>query len=263
LAQLLFWTDYFILSRYATSAELGVYAAAIRLAQALVLFLIAVNYMFSPYVADLYARGERDRLNGLYQSLTRWMVAGTVPILLVLSILPGVVLRLFGGGFASGATALRILLIGQFVNVATGSVGFILVMVGRTGWDLTVYALSFALDAAVAFALAPHLGARGAAIAQMVALVVSNGLGLYLVWRFVRIQPFNRHYVRLAIPAVAAGAVMLALHLALRRSAWPVDLVVSAGAGLLVYVAVLLAVGLTPGERSAVGRLVGLARPAS
>src|SRR5439155_8049604 len=200
LSQLLFWTDYFVFSRYAKGPELGVYAAAVRVAQALVLFLTAVNYMFSPFVADLHERGERDRLDGLYKALTRWGVAGTVPLLLLLIIVPGPVLRVFGGSFAAGTAALRILVIGQAVNVAVGGVGFILIMVGRTGWDLAVYASSFVLDLAVAFALAPHLGARGAAIAQAVTLVVSNAARLYLVWRFVHIQPFNRYYARLALP---------------------------------------------------------------
>jgi O-antigen/teichoic acid export membrane protein len=253
LAQLLFWTDYFVFAHYAHGRpELGVYAAAVRVAQALVLFLIAVNYMFSPFVADLHARGERQRLDGLFKALTRWIVAGTLPILLLLVVVPGPVLRIFGGNFASGTTALRILLIGQAVNVATGSVGFILIMVGRTGWDLTVYASSFVLDLAVAILLVPHLHAEGAAIAQATTLVLSNGARLYLVWRFLRIQPFNRHYVRLAIPAVSAGAVMVAAHLALRRGAWPVDLAVTGATGTLVYAAVLLAAGLTPTERGAV-----------
>src|SRR5712691_9703778 len=97
LSQLLFWTDYFVLSRYVQGAQLGVYAAAVRVAQALVLFLIAVNYMFSPFVADLHARGERDRLDGLYKALSRWTLAGTIPLLLLLLIVPGPVLLIFGG----------------------------------------------------------------------------------------------------------------------------------------------------------------------
>jgi O-antigen/teichoic acid export membrane protein len=234
-----------------------VYAAAVRVAQALVLFLIAVNYMFSPFVADLHARGERERLDGLFKTLTRWVVAGSLPILLLLLIVPGPVLHLFGGEFESGTTALRILLIGQAVNVATGSVGFILIMVGRTGWDLAVYAASFALDLVVAFALVPHLGARGAAIAQAVTLVASNGARLYLVWRFVRIQPFHRHYARLALPAAAGALAMLGTHALLRNAGWPIDLLVTGGVGTVVYAAGLLAVGLTPAERGALRRVVG------
>src|SRR5437899_8815531 len=67
LSQLLFWTDYFVFSRYAKGPELGVYAAAVRVAQALALFLIAVHYMFSPFVAALLASGERERMDVLYQ----------------------------------------------------------------------------------------------------------------------------------------------------------------------------------------------------
>jgi O-antigen/teichoic acid export membrane protein len=260
LAQLLFWTDYFVFAHYTRGAALGVYAAAVRVAQALVLFLIAVNYMFSPFVADLHARGQRERLDGLFKALTRWVVAGTLPILLLLVIVPGPVLRVFGGGFQSGTLALRILLIGQAVNVATGSVGFILIMVGRTGWDLAVYAASFLVDLAVAILLVPHLHAEGAAVAQATTLVLSNGARLYLVWRFVHIQPFNRLYLRLAIPAGAAGIVMTAAHLALHRGGWGVDLVVTGVVGVLAYTLVMAVAGLAPAERDAIRRLAGLVR---
>jgi len=259
LSQLLFWTDYFVLAAVGniSDAQLGVYAAAVRVAQALVLFLIAVNYMFSPFVADLHARGERDRLNGLYKALTRWTLAGTIPLLLLLMVVPGPVLQIFGSAaFVAGTTPLRILLIGQTVNVAVGSVGFILIMVGRTGWDLAVYAGSFLLDLVVALLLVPHFGANGAATAQTVTLTVSNTVRLILVWRFVRIQPFSKAYARLAIPAAVGFVVMVGVHLALRHAAWPVDLILTGAIGTVAYVAVLLAVGLSPTERAAMKRIL-------
>lgn len=257
LSQLLFWTDYFVFSRYAKGPELGVYAAAVRVAQALILFLTAVNYMFSPFVADLHARGERDKLDGLYKALTRWVVAGTVPILLLLIIVPGPVLKIFGGSFESGTGALRILLIGQAVNVAVGSVGFILIMVGRTGSDLVVYAASFLIDLGLSFLLAPRFGAEGAATAQAVTLMVSNTARLWLVWRFVHIQPFNRHYFRLAVPASLTAVAMIAVHVALRHGSWPVDLVGTGVVGGGVYLVTLLAFGLAPAERRAIKAVLG------
>ncbi|MDP8956328.1 MAG: oligosaccharide flippase family protein [Actinomycetota bacterium] len=259
LAQLLFWVDYFILSRYVESAELGIYAAAVRVAHAIVLFLIAVNYMFSPFVADLHARGEREQLDGLFKLLTRWVVAGTIPILLLLAIVPGPVLLLFGGQFDQGTTALRILLIGQAVNVAVGSVGFILIMVGRTGWDLAVYAASFALDVLLAFVLAPRFGAEGAAVAQAVTLALSNLARLYLVWRFVRIQPFDRHYARLALPTILAALVMIFSRVVLPDVGWPAELVTVGLIGVVVYAAALFTVGLSADERGAIANFARLA----
>lgn len=258
-AQLLFWTDYFVLSRYVPAGTLGVYAAAVRVAQALMLFLVALNYMFSPFVADLHARGERERLDELYKALTRWTLAGTMPLLLLLLIVPAQVLLIFGGGFEPGTTALRILLIGQIVNVGVGSVGFILIMVGRTGWDLSVIAASFLLDLVLSFLLAPALGPQGAATAQAVTLITSNTLRLYLVWRFLGIQPFDRHYVRLAVPAAVAALAMIAAHALLGGAAWVVDLAGTAAAGMAVYAAALLLFGLTPSEREAVRRILRLA----
>jgi O-antigen/teichoic acid export membrane protein len=131
--QLLFWTDLFVVTRYVVEADVGIYSAALRAGHVVVLLLTSVNLMFSPYVADLYNRGEMARLDRLFKTLTRWIVAATLPALLLLAVAPEAALRVFGAEFAGGSTALLILLAGQFVNIATGSAGFVLIMAGRTG----------------------------------------------------------------------------------------------------------------------------------
>ena len=88
-----------------TPNDLGVYAACVRVALAMVLFLTAVSYVFSPFVADLHARGEREKLDALFKSITRWTVAGTIPILLLMLLAPAAILQLFGGeNFTAGTT---------------------------------------------------------------------------------------------------------------------------------------------------------------
>ncbi len=258
LSQALFYTDFAVLSHKLPAGDpsLSVYAAAIRVSQALVLFLTAVSYMFSPFVADLHERGERGRLNGLFKAITRWTVAGTIPLLLLFLIAPGPVLRVFGGGYDQGTAWLRILLIGQIVNVSVGAAGFVLIMVGRTGWDLLVYATSFLLDLSVAIALVPHLGPKGAAIAQATTLVFSNALRLALVWRFVRIQPYDRHYLRLAVPAAIGAVAMIGVHSALAGPKWGLDLLGTGLVGGVVYYTAFLLFGLSPAEKGAVMRVL-------
>jgi O-antigen/teichoic acid export membrane protein len=255
LSQLLFWTDLFVLARFADSSEVGVYAAAVRAAQVILLFLISVNYVFSPFVADLHARGERPRLDALFKSLTRWMLAATLPIFIVLAVVPGTALRLFGEGFGAGRTALLILLAGQLVNVATGSVGFILIMVGRTGWDLVINAAAVVGSATAAALLVPRYGIEGAAVAGAVTLAVSNLCRLVLVWRFLRIQPFTSDHLRLLVPTAAGAIAAWLVHTLLSGTSWPVDLSVTAAVGAAAYGTTLLAVGLPSGERAAALRL--------
>jgi len=257
LSQGLFWIDYFVaasigLGTSVTEAELGVYAACVRVALAMVLFLTAVSYVFSPFVADLHARRETEKLDGLFKSITRWTVAGTIPLLLLMLLAPAAILRLFGGSdFTTGTTALRILVIGQAINVSVGAAGFVLIMAGRTGWDLTVYAVSALLDLILSLILVPKFGINGAAAAQAITIGLSNWLRLALVKRFVGIFPWDKPYARLAFPAAACAIAMLAAQAVLPGRKWLLELIGIALAGAIVYVPVLLRFGLTEGERVA------------
>jgi O-antigen/teichoic acid export membrane protein len=254
-SQLIFWTDFFVLSALSSSepaigaADVGIYGAALRAAQSLFLFLTSVSLTFSPFVADLHHRGEREKLDGLYKMVTRWTLAATIPVLLVLAILPGPVLHIFGGDFTQGEDALRILIIGMIVPVLVGTVGFILIMVGRTGWDLLVYLAGFAIDIGLAYALIPSLGIRGAAIAQAATLSFSALARLVLVRRFVSIWPFDRHFLRLIGPTAIGVAVMVGVDLLIPDARWLSDLLIAGGLGCVAYLAALVTFGLAPSER--------------
>ncbi len=261
LSQAIFYTDLAVLSHYLNDHDprVSVYTAAIRVAQMLVLFLTAVSYMFSPFVADLHERGERDRLNALFKQITRWTLGGTVPLLLLLLIAPAPVLHVFGGAYGSGSAWLRVLLIGQIVNVSVGAAGFVLIMAGRTGWDLAVYASAFLIDLVVATVLIGflHMGPVGAAVAQSIALVFSNTVRLWLVWRFVHIQPYDRYYAKLLIPTAIGAVVMLVVHAALSGPKWGIDLLGTSLVGGAAYYVALVIFGLTPPEKAMVARVLG------
>ncbi|MDH4112283.1 MAG: polysaccharide biosynthesis C-terminal domain-containing protein [Actinomycetota bacterium] len=264
-SQLIFWTDLFVLSLLssgqgaAAESHVGVYSAVLRAGQALFLFLTSVSLTFSPFVADLHHRGEGGKLDDLYKQVTRWTLAATIPVLLVLAIMPGSVLRIFGGDFVEGEAALRILIIGMVVPVMVGTVGFILIMAGRTGWDLLVYVGAFAIDVGIALALARPdvLGIRGAAIAQATTLTFSAIARLFLVRRFLDIWPFDRSYLRLVVPTLIGAAVMVLAHAVLPEAKWLVNLLLSAALGTGAYAAAMLVIGLKPNERTTALRLAG------
>ena len=260
--QLLFWTDLFVLTRYATETEIGVYSAALRSGQVLLLLLTSVALMFSPFVADLHSKGETQRLDGLYKTLTRWTLVATMPVFLLLAIAPSGVLQIFGAEFAGGETALLILILGQFINVATGSVGFVLIMVGRTGWDLVVQAASLTMNLSLAFWLAPRYGMEGAAIANAATFAASKWWRLALVRRFVGIWPYDRQYLRLVVPTLIGGAVMWLVH-SLVTAGYLVDLILTGATGTAAFALAYLAVGLAPAEKREVLKLIEKVRGSS
>jgi hypothetical protein len=99
------------------------------------------------------------------------------------------------------------------------------------------------------------LGMEGAAIAGALTMALSKLARLWLVWRFVNVQPFDRDYARLVVPTVAGLALGIAAHLALAGAAWAVDLAGTAAAVVAGYVPALLLFGLPAGERRTALRL--------
>jgi O-antigen/teichoic acid export membrane protein len=261
LAQALFWADLFVLAHYQQGSALDSYAAAGRISQLVLLFLTSANLIFAPFAADLHARGERERLDGLFKRATRWALAGTLPAAIVLAVAAPQALQAFGPGYDQGSTPLRIMLAGQTVNVATGGVAFVLIMVGLTGLDLVDNLIAAVVLVALAAPLASAEGPTGAAVASAVALSGVNGLRLWQVWQRVGIQPFDRAYARLLIPAAGCAAAAVAVHALTGGGRWWITLAATVAAGLAAYVA-LLPAGLPVPERAEVGRWLRRARAA-
>jgi O-antigen/teichoic acid export membrane protein len=254
LAQALFWADLWVVGAYVDGAHVGTYAAVGRVSQVLLLFLTSVNLLFSPFAADLHARGERERLDALFKSATRWALAATLPVVIVLFVAAADVLAAFGPRYAGGEEALRILLAGQLVNVATGSVAFVLIMVGRTGLDLVDNLIAVALLVALAAPLSSAYGIEGAALSSAIALSAVNLLRLVQVSRLVGIQPYTRDYLRLALPAVACALAAVAVHAALGSAAWYLALAATTAAATIAYLA-LLPAALPAAEQQALYRV--------
>jgi O-antigen/teichoic acid export membrane protein len=263
LAQSVFWVDLWVLAAFEHGTELDAYAAAARISQALLLFLTSLNLVFSPFAADLHARGERERLEELFKRSTRWALGATLPLLIVLFVAADDVLQAFSSRFEAGEEALRILLVGQAANVATGSVGFLLIMTGFTGLDLLGSALGAGLLVALAIPLTDAYGIEGTAIAAAVSVAAVNVLRLAQVRQRIGIHPYEGAYVRLALPAAAAALAAVGAHAALSDGAWWVSLAATGAACAAAYGA-LLPFALSAGERAAlvapVGRVLGLRR---
>jgi O-antigen/teichoic acid export membrane protein len=255
LAQAVFWADLWVLAAFERGTDLDAYSAATRISQGLLLFLVSVSLVLSPFAADLHARGRRERLDRLFKSSTRWALTATLPLLIVLFVAADDVLHAFSGRFEVGEGALRILLVGHTINVATGGVAFILIMAGFTGLDLLDNALGVALLVGLAFALTGTFGLDGTAAAAAVSIAVLNLLRLVQVRQRVGIQPYERVYLRLALPAAASALAAVTAHAVFSGRSWWASLVATAFCGLLAYVA-LLPLALPERERAVVAAYV-------
>src|SRR5579864_151444 len=243
-------TDKIVLGYYLEPRRVGVYAVATALVGFVPIALQSVNQIFSPTIAELYATGKHALLQQLYATLTKWILMLTLPLALVMIFLARPLMTIFGKGFESGASVVVIGTIGQLLNCAVGSVGYLLLMSGNQTRLIQIQVWNAALMIGLSLVLVPRLGILGAAIASAVTVITTNLSSLAAVFRTLRLFPYNAGYRKLVPPLFILSAVLAALFVVSPRihSPWAIALL-----GLTLaygsFMGTLLLVGLEPEDR--------------
>jgi O-antigen/teichoic acid export membrane protein len=248
-------TDKVFIGYYRNARELGIYAVAAAVVAYIPIALQSVNQIFAPTIADLHTRGERQLLGRLYQTLTRWVLAFTLPLALVIMVFAKPLMRIFGAGFEAGWLVLIIGTIGQLVNCGVGSVGILLLMSGNERRLIKVQVAAAVATVALGLALVPRWGIVGAAVASAAANVLTNTWNLVQVRRLLGFLPYNRSFLRLLL-STAISAIVVLFSEAMLRGAVPAW--TSIAVGLLLAYAAFLGVSLARGL-DADDRLIGRA----
>lgn len=176
------WISTIVLGIIGDSRDVGLFSAAYRTAMLVSFVLVAVNSIAAPKFAALYQINNISALKKVAQSSTRMMILMAAPILIAFVLFPENVMALFGAQFREGSTILVILSVGQFINVATGSVGYLLIMTGRQ--EEMCWALLICAAACLVFniILVPIFGYNGAAIATAITVAGQN----VMLWLIVQ-----------------------------------------------------------------------------
>jgi O-antigen/teichoic acid export membrane protein len=100
-------------------------------------------------------------------------------------------LDLFGSGYDAGVPVVLVLTATMLVASAIGMVDVVLIMAGRTRWNLGNALAALAVNVVLDVLLIPVLGLLGAAIGWAAAILLKNLLPLFQVWRSLGLHPFG------------------------------------------------------------------------
>lgn len=180
--QLVMWSGQLVAGIFVSDpAQIAQLAVARNTASLISFILQAVNNVSAPRFATMAAEGNMEALKKYARNSTRLMTIIALPITLILCLFPGKVLSLFGNDFENGLYYLIIISIGQFINVATGSVSYLLSMSGFEKELRNSRIISGFAAVLLAFTMTLLWGATGSAIATAAALIISNLMAFYLV----------------------------------------------------------------------------------
>ncbi len=197
------WTDTLMLGYYKTPDVIGVYNAALSLANLLSLVINSIGFLFMPIMSLLYGKNQMEEVKRSYAISTKWCFIGTLPIFFMLFLFPDIVLDLlFGSRYIDAAIILQVLALGFLFNSYFGLNYHMLIITGKSKFLMQCFLISAVMNIALNIILIPALGALGAAITSASSFAVVEVIMTAKLYTTSGIHPFTKIYSRLTILSI-------------------------------------------------------------
>jgi O-antigen/teichoic acid export membrane protein len=181
LSQVTQWAGQLLIGMWASAVDVALFATALRTAMLTSFILIAVNAIAAPRFAEAFREQRMEDIRAVALSSGRLMTLFALPVIIFMWVFAPWIMGLFGAEFVQAANVLRILSFGQFINVITGSVGYLLQMTGNEVLLRNNMFISSAILVVGSAILIPLAGIIGAAIVTAVSIATQNLLCVYQV----------------------------------------------------------------------------------
>lgn len=175
--------DIIMLKNYYEFKIVAYYSVAMRLSFLISLILMSINAIISPQISKLFFSKNQNELVKLINKSIKINFIFTFPVLLLLLCFPNYVLSFFGDNYNSSSNVLKIILIGQIINVFSGSVGVYLNMTGRQIIFQRILLVALVINIVLNLVLIPVLGMVGAALSTSISIIVWNIAGTVYVFK--------------------------------------------------------------------------------
>lgn len=217
--------DSVLLGLLASPQDVGLYGAAFKPIEYLLLAsAVVINTLF-PLLARWYRR-DAERFAALYWRGTDVLLALALPIPIILfAFAEPIVTTFYAPSFLPATVPLRLLGIAVVLMILSAWQGFALLSAGRQRVTVAYDIVGLALNLVLNFTLIPSFGFVGAAIAALITAVFVNVAASVLAWRLLGVG----HVGSRLIPLISANALFAGLILATSAAGvvWWMSLLVS------------------------------------
>jgi len=194
-------TDVMVAGLFVTPHDVAVYYAAAKTLALVHFVYFAIRIATAHKIAEHHALGNDAALRSTLRDAIHWTFWPSLGLALALWVFGGVVLGLFGEGFAEeGKEFLAILLGGVVIRATIGPAEALLTMADEQKLAAWIYACVFVTNLALNFALIALFGLIGAAIATAVSMTVETLLLSLAIYRKLGVVSFIGAVGRLKAP---------------------------------------------------------------
>ncbi|MCG7939639.1 MAG: oligosaccharide flippase family protein [Candidatus Thiodiazotropha lotti] len=175
------WSGLLIAGVILTAEDVALLSAAQRTAMLTSFVLMVVNMVVAPRYAKMWKESNLPGIERLAKYSTRGMVTMVIPVVIIIFLFSEQLMSLFGVGYEAAGILLIIMTIGQFINVSTGSVGYLLNMSGHEEDFRKVTLMTGPISIIISILFITELGLMGAAIATAISVGIQNVAALIMV----------------------------------------------------------------------------------
>lgn len=208
------WVDVIVVGAVMGLAASGIYGAVNRCVRVGVMVEHTARVVTGPAISAALASDALERARRIFVDTTRALVMLAWPFYLTLMLFGPGILGIFGAGFPLGAQALVIICPAMMLAMSAGGVQSVLLMAGRSRWQLYNKLSSLAVAVALNLTLVPLWGLRGAATAWAAAVLIDCGLAAEQVHRRLGIRARPAELLPaagLALGVVGLGGLLVRL----------------------------------------------------
>lgn len=171
--------DLWIVGAFLSEGDAAIYGAAQKLLMFMTMTHSLVVAVAQSSVAELYAKGEKQRLERIIQGMAFWACVPSGILFGAYALWGADILQLvFGQHYRGGYQPLLILAIGQFVSMLLGPADMLLMMTGFQKQLMTLIIVAGLLRVVLAVVLVPQLGIMGVAAGWCAGAIIQN----LLIW---------------------------------------------------------------------------------
>lgn len=213
---LLEWVDVLLVILFLGPAAGGIYGAVNRCVRVGAMIEHTARIVTGPEISATLASGQQEETRKIFLGSTRLLMVLGWPFYLSLAAFGPTVLAVFGPDFRAGAPLFWLVGAAMMLQLAAGGVQSLLLMSGKSRWQLYNKLSALGLALILNLALIPLWGLAGAAVAWSAAILLDTALASWQVRRYLGLKVKLAELapaglLALLLPALLAGLCLLLL----------------------------------------------------